>query len=242
MIDESKLIFFTGAPGSKWSAVSNMLSMTPMMKVNITDRSEARTHTHPVKFNSAQHLGSYFGPGFEFGQKWHELHTLTKQDVLDEIALPWTDEQSDSYRIVKCHQMVNNLDWIIENFPTSKIIIVMRPIQSCYNGWFGGGGFDITYPNYADHYKNDETARDLIDVECRDAREWVFNKRLRLHAATERHWDEYWDINNFEDNDKVHRCIRSIEGYMFAHKTPHRQLVYDTLVAYYNFEDINKDL
>ena len=53
MIDESKLIFFTGAPGSKWSAVSNMLSMTPMMKVNITDRSEARTHMHPVKFNSA---------------------------------------------------------------------------------------------------------------------------------------------------------------------------------------------
>jgi len=28
MIDESKLIFFTGAPGSKWSAVSNVLSMT----------------------------------------------------------------------------------------------------------------------------------------------------------------------------------------------------------------------
>ena len=33
MYDESKLIFFTGAPGSKWSAVSNVLSKNEIMPI-----------------------------------------------------------------------------------------------------------------------------------------------------------------------------------------------------------------
>ena len=240
MIDESKLIFFTGAPGSKWSAVSNMLSNSPVLEVNTTDRSTDRIYTHPTKFNSAQHLGSYFGPGFEFGQQWDQLHTLTKQDILDEIALPWDEDQPTAYRIVKCHQIVNNLDWIVTNFPTSKIVIVLRPTQSCYNGWFGAGGFDITYPTYAEYYKNDEIATDLINIECRDAREWIFDNQLPLHIATERHWRDYWKFDNY--NERVDRCIRSLEGYMFASESPKRNLTYDTSIAYYNFQDINKDL
>ena len=48
MVDESKLIFFTGAPGSKWSAVSNVLSMTDRIVINTTDRDESREYTHPT--------------------------------------------------------------------------------------------------------------------------------------------------------------------------------------------------
>ena len=41
-MDESKLIFFTGAPGSKWSAVSYI--SPECMDVDTTDRTPRKTY------------------------------------------------------------------------------------------------------------------------------------------------------------------------------------------------------
>lgn len=238
MIDESKLIFFTGAPGSKWSAVSNVLSMTSKIKINTHDRSPEREYTHPAKFNSASHLGSYFGPGFEFGNGWDDISQFGKQEILDEIERAWNEPHYDQYRIVKSHCISNRLEWITENFPTSKVIVVFRPLQQCYNGWFGAGGFDITYPTYHAYYKNEETAKQMIEQELLDCRQWIFNQDLRIHTATSRHWREYWGITN-----EYNKWIKSLEGYFF-HKEPNadRYVTFDTHIAYYNFEDINPQL
>lgn len=242
MIDESKLIFFTGAPGSKWSAVSNLISLTPRIKVNITDRSEERTYSHPPKFNSAQHIGSYFGPGMEFGHKWHKLDTLSKDEILEEISKPWTEENPDEYRIVKSHVICNNLDYIAETFPKSKIMVVFRPVESCYKGWFGSGGFDIPYPKYKEHYIDEPTARKMIEEETRDSRQWIFERGLPVHCATARHWNDYWHLNDSDEESRIFRHIRSIEGYVFANQNPSRYVTLDTCLAYYNFQDIDERL
>lgn len=238
MIDESKLIFFTGAPGSKWSAVSNVISMTPRIEINTHDRSAEREYTHPAKFNSASHLGSYFGPGFEFGAGWNDISQFSKQQILDEIDRAWFEPHYDQYRIVKSHCISNNLDWIADTFPTSKICIVFRPLQQCYNGWFGAGGFDITYPDYHAYYRDEETAKRKIESELKDCRQWIFNQDLRIHTATSRHWRDHWGVT-----DSNNKWIKSMEGYFF-HKEPHadRHVTYDTHIAYYNFEDINPEL
>lgn len=240
MIDESKIIFFTGAPGSKWSAVSNALSLTPKIKVNTTDRTDNRVYTHPTKFNSQQHLGTYFGPGMELGHNWHQLHKLTREEILSEINGAWTEERPDEYRIVKSHVISNNLDWIAENFPKSKIMIVFRPVESCYKGWFGAGGFNITYPTYADHYIDEPTMRGKIEDEIKDARSWIYKKQLNIHVLTQRHWAEYWDIDPLIPDTKEFKNVRSIEGYMTNKKRPERDMTYDTNVAYYNFQDIDR--
>lgn len=238
MIDESKLIFFTGPPGSKWSAVSNVISMTSNIKINTCDRSTDREYTHPEKFNSASHLGSYFGPGFEFGDGWNDISQFTKQEILEEIDRAWYEPHYEQYRIVKSHCISNRLDWITETFPKSKIVVVFRPLEQCYNGWFGAGGFDIKYPLYHDYYKDDETAKSMIKKELQDCRQWIFKKDLRIHTATSRHWREFWNI--IDENNK---WIRSLEGYFF-HKEPaaDRYVTYDTQISYYNFEDINQSL
>jgi hypothetical protein len=237
MIDESKLIFFTGAPGSKWSAVSNVLSMTKKININTTDRNEDREYTHPTKFNKAQHLGSYFGTGMEFGEGWHEINKFSKQEILNEIDKAWKEEKRTDYRIVKSHMISNNLDFIAETFPKSKIVIVFRPIESCYKGWFGEGGFDITYPKYHGYYKDEQTAREYIKEETKDARQWIFNRNLTIHTATSKHWKDYWDIT-----DSQNRFIKSIEGYFFEKKDPSRDVSLDTHIAYYNFDKIDERL
>ena len=59
-MDESKLIFFTGAPGSKWSAVSYIPS--ECMDVDTTDRTPERLMVSKDVYNGVRHTGLYFGP------------------------------------------------------------------------------------------------------------------------------------------------------------------------------------
>ena len=237
MIDESKLIFFTGAPGSKWSAVANLISTTPKIKINTHDRSPEREYTHAEKFNSAAHLGAYFGPGFEFGDDWNDISKCNKQDILEEIDRAWSEPHYDQYRIVKSHCISNRLDWIAENFPTSKIMIVFRPLQQCLGGWFGAGGFDIKYPDYTGYYVSDLIAKRKIEEELKDCRQWIFQRELQVHTATTRHWKKYWDIT-----DEMNNYLKSLEGYFFHRDDPGREVTLDTHLAYYNFDDIEPGL
>ena len=233
-MDESRLIFFTGAPGSKWSAVSEVLTHTKLLEFDISDRNEDRVYSHGEKFNSVQHLGTYFGPGMEFGENWDKLHTIPKNEILLEIEQAF-ELDTGGYRIIKCHQFVNNLDYIAETFPTSKIIIVHRPVPSCMKGWFGSGGFDITYPNYAPYYKNDDIAEYYIRLECEQAQEWIAKKGLKSYNVNQEHWEKYWGINAGEPQSYLDNYIKSIEGYLYHFNN---KPSYDTFISYYGFDNV----
>lgn len=237
MIDESKLIFFTGPPGSKWSAVANTLRRTPKLSFNTTDHTPEREYTHPENFNSVNHLGSYFGPGFEFGAGWNDISQFTKQEILTEIDRAWAETQYDRYRIVKSHCISNRLDWIASTFPQSKIMVVFRTLQQCFNGWFGAGGFNITYPDYHAYYVDDDTAKSKIEQELKDCRQWIFQRNLQIHTATSRHWSDHWDISDTND-----AYIKSLEGYFFTKQDPSRDVTLDVHLSYYNFDDISEQL
>ena len=73
-MDDDKLIFWTGAPGSKWSAASYVLSHTSKINIDISDQTPERCYIHPKKFGGIRHVGSYFGPGFEFGHEFHKIN------------------------------------------------------------------------------------------------------------------------------------------------------------------------
>ena len=233
MIDESKIIFFTGAPGSKWSAVSVLLAKNNIIKINTSDRSEQRIYNHGEQFNNVSHLGAYWGPGMEFGEKFDNLYDSDKQYVLDEISKPFTN--TEDYLIIKCHQFVNSLDWIVDNFPKSKIVCVMRPPNSCWDGWYGVGGIDIPYPDYKGYYKTNENANKLINQECNLVREWIYNKNLNVHTATQRHWSDIWQLD-FNDKENIDYS-NSLIG-----KQNKTKLKYDVQISYYNFQDIDNRL
>lgn len=233
-MQEDKIIFFTGAPGSKWSAISEVLTHTSLIKIDTSDRTPERVYSHGEKFNNVQHLGTYFGPGMEFGEQWHEIHKLSRQEILDEIDSAFAEDTND-YRIIKCHQFVNNLDFLTEMFPTSKVIIVHRPIPSCYKGWFGSGGFNITYPVYEPYYKDVDTAEYYIRLESEQAQDWIAKKQLKSYNVTEEHWKKYWNIDTGEPQSYLDNYIKSIEGYLYHFDN---KPTYDTFISYYGFENV----
>ena len=129
-MDDDILIFWTGAPGSKWSAASYVLNHTSKINIDISDQTPERCYIHPKKFGGIRHVGSYFGPGFEFGHKFHEINTLTKNNIKEEINKAFDGTHPEKFKIIRCHQFIYYLDWIRINFPESKIEIVDKTGQS----------------------------------------------------------------------------------------------------------------
>ena len=206
-MDESKLIFFTGAPGSKWSAVAHILTHTKKISINTSDYNDDRVYTHPGP--KISHLGAYWGPGFEFGSNFHELHTLTKEQIIEQIEKPYADNNWEQYRLIKCHQFSLNLDFITEMFPKSVIINVLRPDDICLWSWYVAGGFEgIKYPDYNPYYKNKETMAEKIAEENYLARKFIIEKNLPLEVATLDYWNRIWGIQ--PNTDELERYMNSL--------------------------------
>ena len=234
MIDESKIIFFTGAPGSKWSAISHLLTKNTYNPINTSDYNNTSRYYLHKKYATA-HQGAYWGPGFELGKNFHRIDKISKQEVFDEIDAAYTDKSWDKYRIVKCHQFALNLDYIKETFPLSKIAIVFRPWLQCEQGWVdAAGGFDtITYPNYTPYYKDIPTIKQKIFEEVNAAGSFIQRniKNLEFDLVHEKYWKSRWGIErNTEDIDNY---MKSVESRTIHHKTSYN---FDISLALYNFE------
>lgn len=230
MVDESKIIFFTGAPGSKWSAVAHMLTHNPLYPINTSDYSPDRIYTHPGP--QISHLGAYWGPGFEFGNKFHKLNELSKDEIIDEIEKPYADKNWDQYRLIKCHQFSLNLDFIAKEFPKSKIIIVLRPDEVCLTSWLSAGGFDgIKYPDYNSYYQNEEVMIDKIVQENYLSRSFIADKNLELDVFTRPYLKRSWSIDiNSDELEKYMITVERKKGKQGP------VWLFDTAVARYNFD------
>ena len=237
MFDESKLIFFTGAPGSKWSAVSNIIAKNKITLINNSDYRDDRVYTHtsvPV-----QHLGAYWGPGNEHGHKFDQLSSLSKEEIVSEIDAAYSDKTWDKYRIVKCHHFSLQLDYIKETFPLSKIILVIRTERNCFQGWKGAGGFEsITYPDYHTYYKNYDNLKTCIKQEVDAANKFVGQNNLKIDVINRHYWKERWQIESKQEFDWFDFYMSSIE------QNSPRQLneftyrfKYDVNISSYNFKE-----
>lgn len=231
-MDESKLIFYTGAPGSKWSAVAHLLSMNNRYSINTSDYSEDKVYTHG--FNNISHLGAYWGPGNGIGENFHQLSSMSKDQILYEIDKPYKDKNQEQYRLIKCHHFGPQLDYITEIFPTSKIIIVLRPDLLCFRGWIYAGGFEkITYPDYHTFYKNKEILEKKIQEENFHARDFIYRKQLAMHVVTQQYWKEIWNIDL--DTKEKNRYIRSIDTNESGGIS---RWNFDTTISHYNFKGL----
>lgn len=226
MFDESKLIFYTGAPGSKWSVASHIIAHNTKYPINKSDYREDRIFQHSTV--NICHYGAYFGPGNEFGKQFDNISLMSKNDIINQIDLAYSDKSWDKYRIVKCHHFSLNLEFIKETFPSSKIIIVLRPDTLCYQSWVSAGGFEkISYPNYLSYYKNLKILEEKIIEENESSRNFIDKYNLNLHVVRKKYWNEYWNLKL--DTEELQRYSDSLE------KGIGERFRYDTLTAHYNF-------
>jgi hypothetical protein len=132
-------LFFTGAPGSKWSSVVKNIYRS--VDIDQTDYSDFRTYYHDADTPGnlqLMHLGVYWDPGMEF-----EPLDVEQWDI------PFS---GNGHRIIKSHIFSHYLDWLTSF--SCPIVLVYRNDYECYEWWKKCGHFAITYPNYSPYYKN----------------------------------------------------------------------------------------
>jgi hypothetical protein len=216
---KNNLVWFTGAPGSKWSGTANILQSITSFDFNISDRSSEReyTHTGPTTLaRSITHTGVYFGPGHGYGEDFHNINLLNPRVVEDTIAKEWTDP-SYGRLLVKSHFFSHNLDYIAETWTDNPIIMILRPNIKCEQGWFGAGGWNIAYPNYRPYYKDDDTMKAMIAEHNDKIISFCNRKSIAIQPLTaeylKRTFD--WTIDQVEDEiqrEWVHKHLIHTEG------------------------------
>jgi len=153
-----KYIFVAGAPGSKWSSVVKNIYYSP--SVNRSDYSDARTYYHDAGGKmDLMHLGVYFDPGMEFGKFFHRLNEHSFYECETEFDAPFS---GPGVRIIKSHVFADHIDYIKETWPDCPVVLVHRDDDACLGWWVKCGHFDITYPDYAEYYKNLRTMATII--------------------------------------------------------------------------------
>jgi hypothetical protein len=215
----NNLVWFTGAPGSKWSGTANILQAIQQLNFNTSDRTPEReyTHTGPTTLaRSITHTGVYFGPGHDVGEHWGRLALLDPAAIVREINKEWTDN-SYGRLLVKSHFLSHHLDFISETFPDDPIIMIFRPDQKCEQGWFGAGGWNISYPNYRPYYKDDDTMKSMIAEHNKLMLNFCKNKNIIPQKFTRSFLKETfnWTINDIADTvhrEWVDRHIQHTEG------------------------------
>ena len=132
-------IWFTGAPGSRWSGVAQIIEQLPGM--NTSDRTPEREYQH---HSYSGHKGAYFGKGMEFP-------ALVIDSQVDQAFA-----SQEGCKLIKSHEWADHIEGIKMTCPRDWIMMVYRPDQSSFAWWHEAGGFQIEYPSYS-AYKNSAT-------------------------------------------------------------------------------------
>lgn len=181
-----KFTFVVGAPGSAWSMLSLRLKKS-IEGYDLSDETQERQYFLPEKhknenFNvrdkdtweAKTHIGSYFGPHHEFGDKFDDLTFYDKniQDFYDECLRPYNDDTKPK-KLIKCHWFSYNLDWLWENCKGHDIMLVWRDPDAAETWWHTMGGWKIRHPVY-DWYENDDRMYEKIVEETNNI--WEFGE------------------------------------------------------------------
>lgn len=159
-----KYIFMAGAPGSKWSSVSKNIYYSP--DIDRSDYSDARTYYHDASGKTQlMHMGAYFDPGMEFGQEFDHIEDFGRQECEAMFDAPFSGQ---GVRIIKSHVFAHKIDFLKQHWPECPVILVYRPNDACLGWWVKCGHFDITYPDYAEYYRDLRTMAKIIAEQNKD--------------------------------------------------------------------------
>lgn len=227
------LVWFTGAPGSKWSGSANILQAIPLLKFNISDRTPEREykHTGPTPLATGiTHTGAYFGPGHGLGETFHELGKSDPIAIEQEILAQWKDP-SYGKLLVKSHFFTHQLDYIAKTWSENTIIMITRPNEACARGWFGAGGWNISYPDYRPYYQDDSRMKQLISEHNSKIFEFCSKHNIELKKLTASYLQETFNWNVDTIIDQEHKA------WVYKHLV-HTEGTDDVRIAIYNIENL----
>ena len=201
-----KYIFVAGAPGSKWSSVVKNIYYSA--SIDRSDYSDARTYYHNASGKrELMHLGAYFDPGMESDLP-EQIDNYSKEYL---EAIFDKEFSGTSIRIIKSHIFSNHVDFIKKTWPDCPLILVHRSDDACLGWWVKCGHFDITYPSYAEYYKNLRTMAGIIRQQNQGITDAMWNYKhrglkevntnLELCDALNIAWPDSNHKQNYTNND-----------------------------------------
>lgn len=149
-----KYIFFTGAPGSRWSGVSQVFRDN-WQDVDNSDLTPNKTYKHQ-KYNG--HVGNYYGPEMLYG-KWLDNEFGDRAQWDSEIAASYNGKEP--VKLIMSHHFAYWLDEFVEVFPDSPMVLCYRTDQECFDWWHEAGGWDISYPSYTWYKDNTKMMQEI---------------------------------------------------------------------------------
>lgn len=198
MLLMNQYIFFTGAPGSRWSGVSQVFRNT-LDNVDNSDLTSDKTYKHHLY---SGHTGNYYGPGMLHGQ-WLDQSFGSRKQWEDEIAKSYSG--AESIKLILSHHFAYWLDNLVATFNQSPLILCYRADQDCYDWWHAAGGWDITYPSYSWYENNDRMWQEIVK-QNQQILAFIDKKNLKLEQPNINFFREHFDINrdfNFSKDVKV---------------------------------------
>ena len=191
-------IWLCGIPGSRWSGID--IQLRSVLSCDRTDETPERTMYHrafdPSDPNNG-HRGSYWGPGMGCGEDWIDFNFLNKEKLLTDINNVFS---GDGYRIIKSHFLARkfNLDFVWNNFPGDKIILVYREPQKSFAWWSEVMYFSPDhYPDYRPGYTDYNTMRNLLWTESVKIIDFAIRKGLEFKQYNLDLFKK-WDTFDFE--------------------------------------------
>ena len=221
-------VWLCGIPGSRWSGID--IQMRSILPCDRTDETAERTMYHraynPDDANNG-HRGSYWGPGMGCGEDWIDFNYLSKHKLTDDINSVFTGE---GYRIIKNHFLARkfNLDFIWNNFPGDKIVLIYREPQKSFAWWSEVMDFAPDhYPDYRPGYTDYNTMRDLLWKESSNITDFEMRKGLTFkpYNITEfNQWEGFNHSHAFESDFNGINIDKHKDVYITSATIPERNI------------------
>ena len=195
-------IFFTGAPGSRWSGVSQVFRNT-LEDVDNSDCTPKHSYRHHLY---SGHVGNYYGPGMLYGD-WLGTELGTRAQWEAEIARSYSDN-TRPVKLILSHNFAYYLDALTDTFPDSKLVLCYRPTELCYHWWHAAGGWDISYPNYR-WYRDNNRMKDEIHRQNLEILKFAEKHKLALKQPNIDFFRQYFDVDrDFVFDKDVNVAVR----------------------------------
>lgn len=212
-----EFVFVSGVPGSSWSMISHRLKV--LLDHDLSDVDDTRQFQLPPMYQDRvgdlqeremiSHLGCYFGPHNEFGEKFDDIkNNYTLEEFYDECRRPFINTESTKPKCIRSHWFSYNLDWLWDNCKGNDLFLLYKNSQTARDWWFERGGWTIHHPVYT-WYENDERLFEQIKIENTNLLNFAEEKGLEWQTYSEEWWQK-----RFGKKEKQFRFRPPVKEYL----------------------------
>ena len=210
-LHDTKRVWMTGIPGSRWSGVYNRL-VTLTNYFDRTDETPENIHfhknakatiaRHPDTEKFLGHKGTYWSQttGTEH---WKDITKLSREEIVSDLNTVYTGTEIP---IIRNHCLLrhNSIEFLAKTFPDDILMMVWRPTTTALAWWKDIMEWKDVYPDYSKIYTFDN-----FNQAVEDESRYMTDIAIMNNIMFERH-DIYWYEKYFASLDNLDNGVHPL--------------------------------